>query len=107
MKSLLPSTPPERLIESTGDGQESLRALRDRYIKKADNPKIAGNYYLDAAAHVGSLIDPIPVEAHIGQYHDYIATNQNEIVLDPTPEESERILRESAIELEVSNEDPS
>jgi hypothetical protein len=60
MKSLLPSAPPERLIESTGDGQESLRALRDRYIK-ADNPKIAGNYYLDAAAHVGSLIDPLEV----------------------------------------------
>jgi hypothetical protein len=29
MKSLLPSNPPERLIENDGDGLKSLRALRD------------------------------------------------------------------------------
>lgn len=33
----------------------------------------------------------------IGQYHDYIAMNHREAVLDPTPEATERILRESAL----------
>ena len=40
------------------------------------------------------------VKAVIGQWHDYIAMNFHECILDPTPEESDRILRESVIELE-------
>lgn len=39
-----------------------------------------------------------PIEATIGQWHDFIAMNANEVVFDPTPEESDRILRESAVE---------
>jgi hypothetical protein len=37
----------------------------------------------------------------VGEWHDYIATNLHECILDPTPEESDRILRESAVELDV------
>jgi hypothetical protein len=37
MKTLLPSRPPERLIESgETDGMNSLRALRDEYEKRGD-----------------------------------------------------------------------
>ena len=39
------------------------------------------------------------IKAEIGQYHDYVAMNGHEIVLNPTPEESDRILRESAVEI--------
>lgn len=39
-----------------------------------------------------------PIEATIDQWHDFIAMNANEVVFDPTPEESDRILRESAVE---------
>jgi hypothetical protein len=42
-------------------------------------------------------------EAIVGQWHDYIAMNFHEIVFDPTPEDRDRILRESAIELVVDN----
>jgi hypothetical protein len=42
---------------------------------------------------------PKPVKAVIGQWHDYIAMNQHGYILDPTPEESDRMLRESRIEL--------
>jgi hypothetical protein len=42
---------------------------------------------------------PKPVKAVIGQWHDYIAINQYGYILDPTPEESDRMLRESRIEL--------
>jgi hypothetical protein len=41
-----------------------------------------------------------PIKAIIGEYHDYIALNLHEIVLDPTPEESERIWKESQIILD-------
>jgi hypothetical protein len=44
---------------------------------------------------------PLAVIAVIGEWHDYIATNLHECILDPTPEESDRILRESAAELDV------
>ena len=43
------------------------------------------------------------VKAVIGQYHDYVAMNAHEIVLDPTPEDCDRIWRESKVEL---NEPP-
>ena len=36
MKSLLPSAPLERIIEDTGDGLKSLRALRDVYLKEGN-----------------------------------------------------------------------
>jgi hypothetical protein len=42
---------------------------------------------------------PKPVKAVIGQWHDYISMNQYGYILDPTPEESDRMLRESRIEL--------
>lgn len=37
-----------------------------------------------------------PIKTVIGEYHDYIALNQYEIVLDPSPEDNERIFYESA-----------
>jgi hypothetical protein len=40
----------------------------------------------------------------VGEYHDFIAMNLHEIVLDPTPEDCDRIFRESACELVVDNE---
>jgi hypothetical protein len=36
MKSQFRSDPPERLIESTGDGLKSFRTLIERYIKAGD-----------------------------------------------------------------------
>ena len=39
-----------------------------------------------------------PIQAIIGQWHDYITMNAHECILDPTPEESERIWRESSID---------
>ena len=39
------------------------------------------------------------VKAVIGQYHDYVAMNAHEIVLDPTPEDCDRIFKESAVTL--------
>ena len=47
----------------------------------------------------GSKARAKPVKAVIGQWHDYIAMNQHGYILDPTPEESDRMLRESRIEL--------
>jgi hypothetical protein len=50
MKSLLPSAPVERLFEGgddVSDGLNSLRLLRDRYIKASN---------LDAASRVAALI---------------------------------------------------
>jgi hypothetical protein len=41
----------------------------------------------------------------IGQYHDFIAMNLHEVVFDPTLEDCDRILRESACELVVDNVD--
>jgi hypothetical protein len=40
---------------------------------------------------------PTAVEATISEYHDYVAMNANEIVFDPTPEDCDRILKESAL----------
>ena len=52
------------------------------------------------AAEVAKALTPVEVvDAVIGGYHDYVAMNQHEIVLDPTEEDTERILRESVIEL--------
>ena len=53
MKSLFQQAPPERLIQDTGDGLKSLRALRDRYIM-TDNPS--------AAARVATLIRDVAVD---------------------------------------------
>lgn len=75
MKSLLPSVPPERLIDpGTSDGQNKLRALRDRYLKLD---------MFKAASAVAVLIDDTAVDAtepilsdvvtgsvFIGQYAD-------------------------------------
>jgi hypothetical protein len=94
MKTQFPTAPPERLIEGGDDSLKSLRAVRGLYVLKAAEEKTDTAYYLNAASLV------ISTKAEIGQYHDYIATNQYEIVLNPTPEESDRILRESAIEIE-------
>jgi len=47
MKSLLPSAPLERIIEDTGDGLKSLRALRDVYLKEGNS---------SAASRVAALI---------------------------------------------------
>ena len=99
MKTQFPTAPPERLIEGGDDSLKSLRAVRGLYVLKAAEEKTDTAYYLNAASSVDALISTIVV-AEIAQYHDYIAMNQNEIVLDPTPEESDRILRESAIEIE-------
>ena len=41
------------------------------------------------------------VKVVIGEWHDYIALNLHEVVFDPTPEDCDRILRESAVELVV------
>ena len=43
----------------------------------------------------------VPIQAVIGQWHDYIAMNLHECILNPTPEESERIWRESSIDLGI------
>jgi hypothetical protein len=37
------------------------------------------------------------VTATIGQCHDYVAMNLHEIVLDPSPEDCDRIFRESEV----------
>lgn len=47
-----------------------------------------------------------PIEATIGQWHDYTAMNANEVVFDPTPEESDRILRESVVEFGCGKSSP-
>ena len=52
-----------------------------------------------ALCRVAAKPAPKPVKAVIGQWHDYIAMNQHGYILDPTPEESDRMLRESRIEL--------
>lgn len=39
------------------------------------------------------------VKAVIGEWHHYIALNLHEVVFDPTPEDRDRIFRESAVEL--------
>lgn len=41
--------------------------------------------------------EPSVVEATIGQWSDFVAMNAHEIIYDPTPEEVDRILRESEI----------
>ena len=41
------------------------------------------------------------VKVVIGEWHDYIALNLHEVVFDPTPEDCDRIFRESAVELVV------
>jgi hypothetical protein len=50
-------------------------------------------------------MDKIINRAVIRYYHDYIAMNLHEIVLDPTPEDCDRILRESVCELVVDIEE--
>jgi hypothetical protein len=37
------------------------------------------------------------VKASIGSYHDFIAMNHKETVLDPTPEDVDRILQEGNV----------
>jgi hypothetical protein len=53
MKSLLPSAPLERIIEDTGDGLKSLRALRDVYLKEGNS---------SAASRVDTLIGTTAVD---------------------------------------------
>jgi hypothetical protein len=52
----------------------------------------------------GILTSTEPLEVHIGQYHDYLAMNAHEMVIDPTPEDCDRILAESAID--IRQDDP-
>ena len=65
MKSLLPSAPLERIIEDTGDGLKSLRALRDVYLKEGNS---------SAASRVDTLIGTTAIDADepiIGEYADH------------------------------------
>lgn len=72
------------------------------YLKAAEDKErgsliiATADYYKNAALRIEALMGE-PVVAVIGQYHDYIAMNANECIFDPTPEESARILAESAI----------
>ncbi len=74
------------------------------YLKAAEDKErgsfiiATADYYKNAALQIEALMGE-PVVAVIGRYHDYIAMNANECIFDPTPEESARILAESAIEL--------
>lgn len=38
-----------------------------------------------------------PTSCDITSYHDYVVMNAHEVVFDPTPEDSERILREALL----------
>ena len=71
----------------SGYAQEHTQALLDTATFIVALPKTIGG--ISEAAGV--------TEAVVGEYHDFIAMNANEIVLDPTPEDNERILRESEL----------
>ena len=80
------------------------RTKRQRRVKsgkrvKQEQKRIARNMKI-LEAYV-----TIPYVLGVGEYHDFIAMNLHEIVLDPTPEDCDRILRESACELVVDNVD--
>jgi hypothetical protein len=41
------------------------------------------------------------IEAHIGQYHDYVFVNGEEIILNPTQEDFKRVADEGGLDLRV------
>jgi hypothetical protein len=75
----------------SGYAEEHKQANLDNATFKVELPKSIGGI---------NEAEGIPTEAVIGSYHDFIAMNANECVLDPTPEDCDRILRESAIEIQ-------
>lgn len=60
MKSLLPSSPIELILDNPGDGMRVLRKVRDLYIKKAEATN--DMFYLNAAAELSRLLDDSAVD---------------------------------------------
>jgi hypothetical protein len=62
--------------------------------------------YVDGKCEACGRPKPVKVvKVTIGAYHDYIAMNHKEVVFDPTPEDCDRILRESVIMFEEGTPD--
>jgi hypothetical protein len=80
-----------------GNGGQKNRSGYAEEHKQANIDNIA----FDESKSIGGVSEteglPTAVEATISEYHDYVAMNANEIVFNPTPEDCDRILKESAL----------
>jgi len=73
-----------------GHSWEHKQANLDNATFKVELPKDIGGI-----SETGG--PPTAIEAPMGVYHDFVAMNANECILDPTPEERDRILKESEL----------